>query len=68
MSFLKNIIGKKEEPIKTDNDFWDWFKTKEQTFFEVVKSGKNPEKDFFNKLSPKLEELKDGFYYLNRNV
>ena len=31
-------------------------------FFDVVKIQRNIEKDFFDKLSPKLAELKDGFY------
>lgn len=65
MSLLKNIFGKADKPIKTYSDFWSWFQANEQTFYKVIKSGKNTEKDFFNKLSPKLEELKDGFYYLS---
>jgi len=64
MSFLKNIFGKKDEPIITYNDFWNWFKANEQTFYNSVRIGNTIEKDFFNKLSPKLAELKDGFYYL----
>ncbi len=64
MSFLKNIFGKKEEPIRNYEDFWNWFKSEEQNFYNVVKSGRNLERDFFNKLSPKLEELKDGYYFL----
>lgn len=64
MGLLNKIFGKKEQPIKTYDDFWTWFQKNEQTFFNVVKSGKNVERNFFNKLSPKLEELKDGFYYL----
>ncbi len=64
MSLLKNILGKKEQPIKSYNDFWTWFQTNERKFYDIVKSGKNPEKDFFDKLAPKLEELKDGYFYL----
>ena len=65
MSLLKNLFGKKEEPpVKTYQDFWNWFKAHEKTFYSAVKSGKGIEKEFFSKLSPKLEELKDGFYYL----
>lgn len=64
MSFLKNIFGKKEESIKTYNDFWNWFQQNEKGFFGVVKNRKNIEKDFFNPLSAKLGELKDGYYYL----
>ena len=64
MNFLKNIFGKKDEPIKNYNDFWNWFQNNEKTFFNVVKSHKDIEKGFFDKLSPKLSELKDGYFYL----
>jgi Family of unknown function (DUF695) len=64
MSFLRNIFGKKDEPVKSYEDFWNWFHKKEKSFFKVVKEKGNIEKDFFNKLSTKLNELKDGFFYL----
>jgi hypothetical protein len=64
MSFLKNIFSKKDEPIKSYSDFWDWFQSNENTFFNVVKNHKDIEKGFFDKLSPKLAELKDGYFYL----
>jgi len=64
MSFLKNIFGKKETPIRTYADFWNWFESNQEAFYKVVKSRENLEKDFFDKLSPKLGELKDGFYFL----
>lgn len=64
MSFIKNIFGKKDEPIKSYSDFWIWFQKNEKTFFNVVKFQKNIEKGFFDKLSSKLTELKDGYYYL----
>ena len=64
MSFLKSIFGKKDEPIKSYDDFWNWFRINEKAFFKVVKERGNIEKNFFNKLEPKLNELKDGFFYL----
>jgi hypothetical protein len=64
MSFLKNIFGKKDEPIKSYFDFWTWFQKNEKDFYNVVKSRQNIEKGFFDKLSPKLGELKDGYFYL----
>jgi hypothetical protein len=64
MSFLKSIFGKKEEPIKSYNDFWTWFAKNEKEFFLVVKNRKEIEKGFLDKLSPKLGELKDGYFYL----
>jgi hypothetical protein len=64
MSFLKNIFGKKDDPIKSYSDFWTWFQKNEKDFFNVVKSRQNIEKGFFDKLSSKLAELKDGYYYV----
>jgi hypothetical protein len=64
MSFLKNIFGKKDEPIKSYSDFWSWFQRNEKKFFDVVKFRKDIEKGFFDRLSPKLAELKDGYFYL----
>jgi hypothetical protein len=63
---LFGCIGnkKKDEPIKSYADFWNWFQNNEKTFFSVVKSQKNIEKDFFDKLSPKLAELKEGYFFL----
>lgn len=64
MSIFKSIFGKKEHVIESYEDFWTWFQTNQQKFYEVVKSGKNLETDFFDKLSPKLEELKEGYFFL----
>ncbi|MFT3678779.1 MAG: DUF695 domain-containing protein [Ferruginibacter sp.] len=64
MSFFKNLFGKKEQPIKTYTEFWNWFQENEKTFFEAVKQRKNIEKNFFDKLSPKLAELKEGFFFV----
>lgn len=64
MSFFKRLLGKKEQPIKSYDDFWNWFATNEKAFFTAVKNGKSIESDFFDKLSPKLAEVKDGFFFL----
>ncbi|SKB36039.1 Family of unknown function [Sphingobacterium nematocida] len=64
MSFFKNIFSKKEEPIKNYVDFWNWFQANENTFFKAIKSHEEIEERFFDKLSPKLSELKDGYFYL----
>lgn len=63
MSFL-DIFKKKDEPIKSYKEFWDWFTKNERQFFKVIKEKGDIEKDFFNKLSPKLNELQEGFFYL----
>lgn len=64
MSFLKNILGKKDEPIRSYADFWNWFQKNEKTFFKSVKNGKSIHEDFLNKLGPALAGIKEGIYYL----
>jgi len=64
MGFLKRILTKKEKSIQSYSDFWEWFTNNEDTFFFVVKEHKNIESDFFSKLSPKLNQLKKGFFFL----
>ena len=64
MKLLKKLFNKNEEPINTYEDFWLWFSKNEKSFFKVVKQHSNIEKDFFNKIEPKLAELKDGYYFV----
>lgn len=64
MSFLRNLFGKKEEPIRSYADFWNWFQQHEASFFKAVSLHKNIETAFFDKISPKLDELKEGFFFL----
>jgi hypothetical protein len=63
MSFLKNIF-KKEETISSYDEFWNWFQRNERGFFTAVKKHKSIEKDFFDKLAPKLNQVKEEIYYL----
>ena len=65
MSFLKSIFGQKDEPIKSNSDFWNWFLDNEKKFHAVVKNSDNIKEKFFDRLSPKLNELKDGIWYLS---
>lgn len=64
MSFIKSLFNKKEEPINSYADFWNWFQNNEKKFHNVIKNQGNINKVFFEKLSPKLAELKDGFWFL----
>ena len=64
MGFLKNLFIKKDAPIKTYQDFWAWFQQNEKAFFKIVKEKGDLEKGFFDKLSPRLLSLKEGFFYL----
>src|SRR5689334_14764839 len=66
MNFIKKIFGNKEDntPVRSNSDFWNWFQKNERTFHNVVKKRGDIEGVFFDKLSAKLEELREGYYYL----
>tara|TARA_R110002051_G_scaffold304668_1_gene374153 strand:+ start:124 stop:1233 length:1110 start_codon:yes stop_codon:yes gene_type:complete len=67
MRFLKNLFKKEEEkPIKSYQDFWDWFLLHENEFYKIVKKGNGNKisTQFFDKIAPKLNELKEGIWYL----
>jgi hypothetical protein len=64
MSILQNIFGNKDKPVKTYDDFWIWFQKNEKKFYSVVKLHKKLESDFFDPLSLKLGEIKEGFFFL----
>jgi hypothetical protein len=64
MSFFKDLLKKKDEPIKNYADFWAWFKKNERQFFKAVNKGDDIEVEFFDKLSPKLGELMEGYFFL----
>jgi hypothetical protein len=64
MNIIKSLFKRKEKPIQSYGDFWKWFNENERVFFKVVKEEGNIEKVFFDILSEKLNELKEGFYYL----
>jgi Family of unknown function (DUF695) len=66
MQFFKNILGIKDKPIANYADFWKWFQQHERSFFKAVQStdSERIQKEFFDKIEPKLAELNDGFYYL----
>ncbi len=64
MNFLKNIFSRKDTRINSYSDFWYWFQNNEKIFYDVVKNRNDIEKNFFDKLSRKLSELKEGYFYL----
>lgn len=64
MGFLDKLLGKKEAPIQSNNDFWNWFLKHEKEFFEIVKSKQNIHHGFFDKLGPKLDEIHSGIYFV----
>ncbi|WP_074407382.1 DUF695 domain-containing protein [Aquimarina megaterium] len=64
MSFLKSLFNTKEQQINSYSDFWDWFLENEKKFHNVLKKQGDIKSVFFDKLAPKLNALKDGFWYL----
>lgn len=65
MSLFDKLFKKKEEhPILNNQDFWAWFKTMETDFYQVLKENGDVEKEFFDLLSPKLSQLREGYYFL----
>ncbi len=64
MSFFKNILGKSDEPITSYADFWDWFKNNEKVFSRIVRERGDIEHDFFDKVTPKLNQIVDGLFLL----
>lgn len=63
MNFLKNLFNKKDNSLNYQ-DFWAWFQKNEKAFFKVVKQQGDIEKVFFDKLSPKLAQVKEDFFFL----
>lgn len=61
---FSSLFGQKDDSIRNYEDFWNWFQKNEKTFFNVVKNYDDIEGDFLNVIAPKLDELKDGFWYL----
>lgn len=51
---------------KQYTDFWNWFLTHEKDFYQIVKEGGQGtiEKDFFEIIASKLNNIKDGYYFL----
>lgn len=68
MGLFDKVFGKKDKygdrEILTYQDFWNWFLTKENEFYQVVKDHIDIEKDFFNIISPKLHNINEGFSFL----
>lgn len=71
MSFFKKLfsnttpkITRQEQPIETYQDFWNWFNQHEETFYKVIKNNGDITNIFFDQLSPKLEALNPGIWFL----
>jgi hypothetical protein len=66
MGFLNNIFGSKEKPIKSYDDFWEWFVDHESKFHEIVRARDTAriEQDFFGPLGAKVRQINEGYFFL----
>jgi len=64
MKLLKNLFGKEDVPVKSNEDFWIWFTANQAVFYKVVQTRKEIEKKFLDPLSEKLNQLKEGYFFL----
>lgn len=64
MNFIKNLFVKKEAPIKNYADFWNWFKDNQEEFHKIINEGNKIQSHFFKKLSPKLNEIRKGYFFV----
>ena len=68
MGIFDRVFGKKEMnkevEISSYKDFWDWFVTEEKVFYEVIKDHKNIETDFFDRISPRLKQISEEYFFL----
>lgn len=64
MNFFKKFFNTSETNPISYSDFWAWFVSNQSSFYALVKSQKNIEKGFFNKLSPMLDRVHEDIYYL----
>jgi len=64
MSIIRNVFNPKMESTQPYQAFWNWFRKHEKSFFEVVKAGEEIDAKFFNLLSPKLDDVKKGIFFL----
>lgn len=65
MGILSNLFNKNSTPvITTYAEFWAWFRKNESQFFASVKGGNDIDQQFFSKLSPMLDQLHEGIFFL----
>jgi hypothetical protein len=65
MNFISKLLGRHTETaIRSNKDFWNWFKRNRNSFFKAIKYNKDIENNFFDRLVPKLNALKEGYFLL----
>jgi len=65
MGVFDNLFKKKAEPaVATYQDFWNWFTKNEKALANAVADRENIEKLFFDPITEKLNQIKDGYLML----
>lgn len=64
MSNITNQGSKRRYSKTPYQKFWNWFEANEKKIHKIVKSKKNLEQEFFDLLSPKLNAVMDGLYFV----
>jgi hypothetical protein len=64
MSFLRKIFSKRDAPIRTHDDFWNWFQQNEHDLYKVLSRGGDVGRDFFDRVASQVEQLYSGFLLL----
>lgn len=58
------MFPSKHENIATNTDFWDWFSVNQKKIWKAIHDGEKIEEVFFDKMMSKLNQVKDGVYFL----
>lgn len=45
-------------------EFWNWFAENSNSFYQAIKTHEGIEENFFDKLTPKLNEVRENIYFL----
>ena len=70
MSFLKKLWGSQKQKTPANENaytaFWQWFQQHQQHFHHIVNQGSKTEieRDFFDRLTPELEKVHSGIFFL----
>ena len=62
--FKQLFSSNKNQESNTYEDFWKWFSSKEKIFFQIVKDEQDIENNFFNYLTPKLENISEDLFFM----
>jgi Family of unknown function (DUF695) len=62
MNIFKKYFSGSKQPLKKEEQFWEWFVQNENYLYWVVRRDRDIQNKFFSKISPKLDEIRAGFW------